>query len=51
MAVARQTGEASERAVNAEQKRPVKRGEAMSEEEGGNDLLWLTEKNSLGSRC
>ncbi len=44
MAVARQTGEASERAVNAVQKRPVRKGEAMPEEKSGNDLLGLTEK-------
>jgi predicted transcriptional regulator len=44
MAVARQTGEASERAVNADQNRQLRKGEAMPKEESGNDLLGLTEK-------
>ncbi len=44
MGVARQIGEVSERAVNAVQKRPVRKGEAMPEEKSGNDLLGLTEK-------
>ena len=44
MAVARQTGEASEREVNTVQNWPLRKGEVMSEEESGNDLLGLTEK-------
>jgi predicted transcriptional regulator len=44
MAAARQAPKASEREVNAAQNRLTRKGEAMSEEEGGNDLLGLTEK-------
>ena len=44
MAAARRTAEASEREVNAVQNWRLRRGEAMPEEENGNDLLGLTEK-------
>ncbi len=44
MAAARQALKASEREVNAVPNRRLRKGEAMSEEENGNDLLGLTEK-------
>jgi len=44
MAAARQAPKASEREVNAVPNRRLRKGEAMSEEENGNDLLGLTEK-------
>ncbi len=44
MAAARQAPKASEQEVNAVPNRRLRKGEAMSEEENGNDLLGLTEK-------
>ncbi len=44
MAAARQAPKASKREANAAQNWLTRKGEAMSEEEGGNDLLGLTEK-------
>jgi predicted transcriptional regulator len=44
MAAARQVAEVSEREVNAVQNWRLRKGEAMSDEENGNELLGLTEK-------
>ncbi len=44
MAAARRTAEASEREVKAVPNRQTRKGEAMSEEENGNEILGLTEK-------
>jgi hypothetical protein len=44
MAAARQVAEASDREVNAVQNRRLRKGEAMSEDGNGNELLGLTEK-------